>query len=573
MKYVAVLFLLCGNAYALTPTPTSTPTPCGQTYYEDFSAYPTATSLFANPPSYQGVTGSVGGFSVQTGLGGQVAQDDNAGGWSHAKFVTSTSYVNYIDLTFKCNASGGRTNFFFNTSGFDGSSIPTDGYYVQILPGISPSFYLYRDGPNTRIRVIAVTIANAANFTFRFVDNFGNIDCYIDGAKITSIRDTTYTGGFWGFGELSTTNAQFTNILEVDNSCLPTNTPTFTPVPTPTPAFIVTPCGTPFGAVFTPNPTPLAIPTMSWEGACMVEPSVIKCDADGLYHMTYSANAFASGSQCIGLMTSPTGLPGTWTRYGTNPALGIGFGGESGFALRSSQVKVGPTDYRIYYMDSNLNISWRTSTNGLPPYGGGGVAIDAADANQFGVAGWQNSGYWKDTNTGFWWAVVDAYYGPTGNPKYLDWLFKSTDGGNILHRVADTFITGLAPVGQLYGSPRAFWKQGSTWNLIYLIGVPSTIWHSASPDMYNWYRDTNLTLNYSPTQFGLTACDQSADPCIIQDVASGSLFVYYDGTDNVNQAARIGMAIFPGQFTDYAACLHPTATPTSSPFSDRRRRR
>jgi hypothetical protein len=52
--------------------------------------------------------------------------------------------------------------------------------------------------------------------------------------------------------------------------------------------------------------------------------------------------------------------------------------------------------------------------------------------------------------------------------------------------------------------------------------------------------------------FGLAACNQAADPCLVNH--NGALWIYYDGTDNTTPAGAIGVAVYNGPMGQYAGC-------------------
>jgi hypothetical protein len=231
-----------------------------------------------------------------------------------------------------------------------------------------------------------------------------------------------------------------------------------------------------------------------------------------------------------------------------NPVVGDGFGGEKGTAVRPSQLCVG-NEYRIYYKSKNGNIRMAVSRDGFNYQMAKDPVISAYALNHVGVISFDNVGFYWDGRT--CWALVE-----TNNekpPKYRLWLFKSADRGRTFQPEAGP-LTSMSPGGpnNIFCSPRALVKVGKTFHCWYHVNVPSSIFHAASPDLVNWTPDLAPTLSSSPNMFGLADCNQAADPCLAE--ADGKTILYYDGTDNANAKASIGLAVFNGTPEDYAAC-------------------
>jgi len=90
----------------------------------------------------------------------------------------------------------------------------------------------------------------------------------------------------------------------------------------------------------------------------------------GEWWMYYHGGPYP-GAGCVGLMTSPTAQPGTWTRYGTSPVISNGgVGTVDGHGVSDAMVVcVGPTDYRMLYRatrdsDDKPQIACATSPDG-----------------------------------------------------------------------------------------------------------------------------------------------------------------------------------------------------------------
>ena len=242
---------------------------------------------------------------------------------------------------------------------------------------------------------------------------------------------------------------------------------------------------------------------------------------------------------------TPDGLH--WTPYGTGPILGNGAGGEPGYAIRSNLLKVGD-EIRCYYIDTYGSLRMARSSDGYLFHAESRPVVPFNALSGLGYYRFDSTGFCLDH--GVWWMVIDVER--TVGIHYQLYLFKSTDNAETFQPVSgplDSLRIGGAVAS--YGSPRALVKINGMYHLWYLWNVPSVIWHAQSPDLYNWYPDKAPTLGYSKDMFGLADCNQTADTCIIE-MPGGRTFLYYDGTDNLNAAGKIGVAIFPGTLEQYA---------------------
>jgi hypothetical protein len=167
---------------------------------------------------------------------------------------------------------------------------------------------------------------------------------------------------------------------------------------------------------------------------------------------------------------------------------------------------------------------------------GAGIFYNRRDSKWYGTAEFQNNGGC-----------------PTiGGIPYIMWLIVSDDGANTFHIASPAPLTGMStsPGSQvLYAGGRSTVKIGAHWHSWPHINYPSCIYHSQSDDLYNWKTDPVPVVIFSPTMFGLTRCNQAADTSIIE--YKGNTYLFYDGTDNVNGAARIGYSKFNGTFAQY----------------------
>ena len=438
------------------------------------------------------------------------------------------------------------------------------------------------------------------NVWHTIVMNFfgGKFYLYIDGALQVSHTgyqpgtdgtDTVYIGSddsgiFPCFGYLddfimSTTNSSGSSIIPPGSTSTPTIQATQTYQAlltatkqaqlsfTPTPAASIAVCSNPFPDVFVQQLTPVLIPVATYEAGCVVEPNVIFCNADNLYHMTYSANAFALNTQeesiCI---ATASNIRGPWTRYAGNPVIGNGGLGILDRCAMSYQLHIG-SEYRIYFRnEDNDNVDYATSTDGLH-YNYVGTALDrcqlpvnlcpyCAPIDGMGIIPAGGSTYYAT-------AEIQSNTGECpGKVAYFLWLFKSNDNAQTFQSVSSDELLSLSPNpgGTLYAGGRSTVAVNTHWHTWTHIGYPTSIYHGVTYDHYNWYTEPVPVVTPWVTMFGLTACNQAADTSVIE--VSGKTYLFFDGTDNTTPAGRIGYAVYNGTLAQYDACMNPLPTPT-----------
>ena len=331
------------------------------------------------------------------------------------------------------------------------------------------------------------------------------------------------------------------------------------PRPSPTREQHLGLCPAPFPAVFTPVLTPVLVPAADFEQNCVLEPNVIM-GPDKLYHMTYSCNAFSKGGllETVALATSPDLIH--WTRYGDNPIVGNGHGGEDQGASMSFQMHIG-SEWRIYVKGvSNAAVDYVTSTDGYH-YKFGGNAIlpsqfkalcgQGQDLDSCGIIR-EGKDYWAIAEV-----MSDTCTVVPGPLAYVLWLFKSTDGAKSFSLASKTplsTITSSARLKCLYAGGRATFRAGGAYYTFPHINLPSSIYLSKSYDLKHWktYKLPVVGPSTDGSLFGLARCNQAADASVIE--ANGKTYLFYDGTDNFDAAGRIGMAVYPGTEADLAAC-------------------
>ena len=574
---LGLVFALARPAYAQeiipSPAPTSTPgakpwtrphSRCAPRWRESFGALPLGTELSVSSPALSVVPRAGGRWVVLPGFGGvgKALTVQGGGGWTFVRHG-GTGGGRYVNLRARCGLLPGchQLEVFFNATGYMASSMPRDGYTLEVHDAGAPSVWLTAGThPYRRLAYSEAGPADLGDFDLQIIDDHGAITVSIDGTAVIRVTDGDFSGPDIGFGTL-VGPARFSDLVEEDERCSPKASPTATPWPTPTPAFIPAASVAPFPRVFTPVLTPLVTPVQAWEHDSVSEPSVMK--VDGLWHMTYSANAFAlKGDPCvIGLKTSADGLH--WQAQGPDPLIGAGHGGEPGWAVRSSQVKVGD-EYRVYYKDMWGSLRYATSTDGFhyraihAPV----LLFNALSAEH--IQSFDSAGFYYDPAAGVWWMLLDAC-STTTTPRFRVYLFKSTDQARSFQEAGGPLYSQLPGGMTSWGSPRAVVRIGKVFHAWYLVNVPSLIYHAQSPDLFHWTVDPQWVLDYTPHLYGLPKADQVADTCIVES-DDGRTFLYDDATDNSTPAGAIGVAIYPGTLEQYAQesarARSPTVTPT-----------
>jgi hypothetical protein len=327
---------------------------------------------------------------------------------------------------------------------------------------------------------------------------------------------------------------------------------------TPTPGPLPQPCGAPYPKVFKLRKEPVLKPEEPYELGGVVEPNVI-LGPDGLFHMTYSSNAFSKGGsyEAISLATSRDLLH--WKRWGKGPILGGGKGDQPGVLGMSYQVHI-KDEWRVYYKGPGNQIAYASSKDGYH-YKRAGTAVQGAALAKYCGGGFDSLGMvFKD---GHWWGIAEVM----GNicphwPAYMNWLFRSDDGGKTFEPMATEPLYTQRPdaskVGvRVYCGARSLVKIGNRYHVWLHIDIPTNIYHSVSTDLYNWRTDKVPAIETRGDLFGLKACNQAADTSIIEH--AGKTYLFFDGTDNANRDGRIGVAIYDGTLADYDRCAPATA--------------
>ena len=397
-----------------------------------------------------------------------------------------------------------------------------------------------------------------------------------------AIGQEGYGSGYWGGTIGQVRLMSVTSTTWVTDPGLPTPTPTpnytatSTPTPwvTPTPMGTIVPCGTPFPAVFVTASAPVLVgagtTSGGQDGNWIAEPAVIM-GADGLtLWMLYSGAA--EGPEAVYLATSTDGL--SWTKYQSQPVLGQGHGGESGYARAAEWTKVGST-YYVYY-NVNGQIWYTTTTNGHTfttptqllttlEFENAGLCNIPLAYDSFGVA-YNGTSYW-----GLACVPIQGSCLPWAGRGWIEWLFGASSATGTFVPIMPVPLDSVTSSAsgqsaQLYCLRQEI-KVGSRWHAWPFFGYPTSIWHSTSLDGVNWQSDQTAVLPLPSSPFyGLTACNQLADPSVVE--AYSKVFMYFSANDNANAKGNIGVAVYNGTLSQYDSCTTPptpTTTPTSTP--------
>jgi hypothetical protein len=452
-----------------------------------------------------------------------------------------------------------------------------------------------------------------------------HMDLWIDGVHQGQISATQYTtqvlklGGrnagefcncYIGEAVLSTANSVGTEIVPVVSTPTftvtpipPTSTFTITPTFTITRTFTVTPtstfdtptpentvslCGVPFPRVFTPNPTPVFVALAGgYEQGYVGEPNVMDygslrgMNAVDRFQMFYSAGAFDFGGVWENLCIATAPKPwGPWTRYGTTPIFGDGFGGVNTKASMPFQTKVG-AEYRVYFKRAGeydyehfvllgpFDIVYATSADGYNyTLVGTALPMSLFSSPCPGVLGMDGMGIVND-GTDYWAIAEVAMSGTCSSPVYPGytlWLGKGVSHGADSFQLASyepLSDLGSFPSGKLYANGRGTVKTGSNYHTWTHNDYPTKIYHGKSNDLYNWRVDGVAVAEYTSTMWGLTDVDQLENPCMVE--YDGNLYMFCDATSNSYRTGAIGIYHYVGTLAQYDACELPSPTFTQTP--------
>jgi hypothetical protein len=275
--------------------------------------------------------------------------------------------------------------------------------------------------------------------------------------------------------------------------------------------------------------------------------------------MTYSADAFyIAQGETIALATSPDLIH--WTRYGTSPIIGEGYGGVAHPAGQSFQLHIGK-EWRIYFSDeTNKNVYYCTSSDG---YHYKFIATPVLTINQFDppCTNDQIDGMGIVSDGKAYWGLAELEAGNCPDiSAYELWLAKDTGSNAVSFTSAsgsalDSLIPAGFGIGTIFAGGRSTVKIGNHYHTWEHVRVPSNIWHGESNDLFNWKCDPTPVVVYSQYMWGLKNCNQVADTSIIE--YKGNTYLFYDGTDNADKTGAIGYSRYNGTLVQYDACYLP----------------
>lgn len=271
-----------------------------------------------------------------------------------------------------------------------------------------------------------------------------------------------------------------------------------------------------------------------WESNGILEPTVIYVGAND-WRMWYRGGGLSAASQA-GYATSTDGL--SWTKYGSNPILGNGVGGEANRLICPYVVKVGSTFY-LYYSEIDTQVlKVATSSTGFS-----GFTIHSTGLSKpSGTLYFGNTVAWNEGGS-TWKMLVEAYH--DGDALWKTYYATSSDGLSWTLGNGGAALSTLSP-GGLFAAPHPpylyhglynGWYHGATSG-----NLPTDIYRAQSADLIDWTQiDPNPVLTHLGTDYEI---DQVADPHVIE--VAGKSYMYYDADDNVTFEAAIKLATFDG---------------------------
>jgi hypothetical protein len=303
---------------------------------------------------------------------------------------------------------------------------------------------------------------------------------------------------------------------------------------------------------------PVVLPTEPWEGTAVQEPQVYWDVYQQEFRMYYRGGW---GNQSVGVATSKTGI--TWKKYEHNPIYGSGGSNIEGlneggqpFVFREGIDKywlytTAPGRMNIAISEDGYTWTTQNSTIKLPDgctlWGNRVVWTEQHDVtNKNNVktkvkiyymlqdSGWRD-GVWKI----FLYTSNDSLSWQIGNYGNELASLQIGLGDGMFGGVSFANINGTISAKNASGFYNLWYHASPASNTPTVL--PTDIYHAASKDLITW----KISLCESPVlkHSGKGAeYDQTADPSPII-TPDGGAYLYYDGDNNVNGHASIGMAI------------------------------
>lgn len=256
---------------------------------------------------------------------------------------------------------------------------------------------------------------------------------------------------------------------------------------------------------------------------------------NGIFKMWYTHDTTTSpttGTRHMNYATSVDGV--TWSQYGSNPVLGGGGSGYSGFVVHSHVFKADGVYYCFFADDNNGNLMRSTSTDGVTwttP-----VQVIASNAVAWS-SGWNNSYIWEEGNV--WNMLIEGY-----STEFQITRATSTDKGLTWTFPTGAFLTTLRYSSGMYGGPwmmTPIQKRDGVYHLWYhastaVGGLPTDIYHATSKDLNTWTTDGSPVFSRPSGSF-----DQVADPSIVE--WKGKTYLYYERVNNASNRFEMCVAI------------------------------
>jgi hypothetical protein len=263
------------------------------------------------------------------------------------------------------------------------------------------------------------------------------------------------------------------------------------------------------------------------EGQNVLEASVIyegnaKILTGNVFKMWYTAGYGTWADIGIRYAESTTGLPGSWTKYGSNPLI-------THYA-RSSVFKDGGTYYmyasyedtRLDLLTSTDGLAWTLDTSNVLPLGGAGAWDDQHIVNTF---------VWKEGPTD--WRMM--YEGNHGGSFWHLGYATSTDGRTWTK-------SGSNPVLNLDGGTGGpFVKKVGSYYYLFThkapqdLQVPTNLYRYRSTDLVNWtpYPMSAELVRIGADQGEDNYVGQLGDPFIVE--ANGLAYFFFSATSDGTQ--------------------------------------
>jgi predicted GH43/DUF377 family glycosyl hydrolase len=288
---------------------------------------------------------------------------------------------------------------------------------------------------------------------------------------------------------------------------------------------------------------PILGPVEAWEETAVYEPTILV--EGGVWKMWYGGGW---DHPALGYATSSDGI--TWTKYVSNPVYGQGGSGYANTSASAEVVKIAGT-YWLFTSGGASTTDVR-STFRVATSADGITWTDQSESISLpaGKTLWGNRAVWIEGST--WYMLQEA--GPT---RWEIYLYTSSDGLTWSIANGGAALDSLQVVaGGMYGGAtfahdahgRALPMIDGEYHIWYHAAaaagnLPTNLHHATSTDKINWTQTAGPILEHLASGFEV---DQAADPSIT--VVGATAYLFYDGDDNVAEAAHVLLATAPAEF-------------------------